>query len=170
MGVFKLKKGEKVRVEIVKARNNERKTQFNVVIDKKLKDRVKKLAKVCRIPVSNFTEHCIEVGMHYIEQTLSDEKKREILEGHLETKHLLDKKTDDEEYVIRLCENNVNWLLIEGVERALDKMQLLTRQVWAAGKDGNLKSMAQIQSDLYREMVTFLNWITKLKDYEKYRV
>ena len=169
MSAFKLKKGEKVRVEIIKPKKDERKTQFNVVIDKKLKDRVKKLSKLCRIPISNFTEHCIEVGMHYIEQTLNDEEKRKILEEHLETKHLLNKKADDEEYIIRITENNSNWLLVEGVERVLDKMQLLTRQVWAAEKDGNLKLMVQNQSDLYREMVTFLKWIRKLKDYEKYR-
>ena len=169
MSAFKLKKGEKVRVEIIKPKKDERKTQFNVVIDKKLKDRVKKLSKLCRIPISNFTEHCIEVGMHYIEQTLNDEEKRKILEEHLETKHLLNKKTDDEEYIIRLSENNSNWLILEGVERALNKLQLLTHQVWAAGKEGNLKLMTQNQSDLYREMVTFLKWITELKDYEKYR-
>lgn len=170
MSAFKLKKGEKVRVEIVKAKKNERKTQFNVVIDQKLKDRVKKLAKLCRMPISPFTEHSLEVGLHYIEQTLSDEKKRKILEEHLETKHLLDKKTDDEEYIIRLSENNVNWLLLDGVDKMFGKIQVLTRQSIEAAQVGNTKSMDRYRSELYREMVMFLNWITKLRDNEKYRV
>ena len=155
MSAFKLKKGEKVRVEIVKPKKDERTTQFNVVIDKKLKNRVKKLAKLCRIPISNFTEHCIEVGMHYIEQTLRDEEKRKILEEHLETKHLLDKKTDDEEYIMRLSENNSNWLLLEGVERVLNRLNLLARQVFDAAQIGNTKSMERYQSILFNEMYTF---------------
>lgn len=169
MSVFKLKKGEKVKVQIEKSKKDERKTQFNVVIDNKLKDRIKKLAKICRIPVSSFTEHSLEVGLHYIEQTMRDESRRKILEEHLETKHLLNKKTDDEEYIIRISENNSNWLLLEGVERALDKMRLLTRQAVEAGQAGNLKSMERYQTELFREMVPFLNWITELRDNEKYR-
>ena len=170
MGIFKLKKGEKVRVEIVKARKNERKTQFNVVIDKKLKERIKKVAKLCRMPISAFTEHSLEVALHYIEQTLNDERKREILEEHLETKHLLDKKTDDEEYIVRLCENNANWLLLDEVEIMLGKIQMINRQIWIAAKDENLKSIERYQSELFREMLTFLNRITQLRDSEKYRV
>ena len=119
--------------------------------------------------MSNFAEHCIEVGMHYIEQTLKDDKKRKILEEHLETKHLLNKKADDEEYIIRITENNSNWLLLEAAERMLDKMRLLTRQAAEAGQAGNLKSMERYQAELFREMVPFLNWITELKDQEKFR-
>lgn len=168
MSVFKLKKGQKVRVQIEKSKKDERKTQFNVVIDKKLKNRVKQIAKICRIPLSSFMEHCIEVGLHYIEQTLRDDKKRKILEEHLEMKHLLNKKTGDEEYIIRIAENNSNWLLLEGVERVLDRMRLLTRQAAEAGRAGNIKSMERYQAELFREMVPFLNWIVDLKHREEY--
>lgn len=169
MSIFKLKKGEKVRLEIVKPKKDEKKTQFNTVIDRKLKDQVKKIAKICRIPISAFTEHCIKVGLHYIEQTLKDEKKRKILEEHLETKHLLNKKADDEEYILRVTENNVNWILLEAAERMLDKIQRLARQSLEAGQAGNFKSMDRYRGELYREIVIFLNWIIELKDYEKYR-
>ena len=162
MSVFKLKKGEKVRVEIVKPKKDERRTQFNIVIDKKLKDRVKKLAKICRIPVSSFTEHSLEVGVHYIEQTLKDDNKRKILEKHLETKHLLNKKTDDEEYIIRITENNVNWIVLEAAEKMLKQITSLTRRSLEAGQAGNVESMDRYRSELFRRMVVFLNWITYL--------
>ena len=169
MSAFKLKKGEKVRVEIVKPKKDERRTQFNIVIDKKLKDRVKKLAKICRIPVSSFTEHSLEVGVHYIEQTLKDDNKRKILEQHLETKHLLNKKTDDEEYIIRITENNVNWIVLEAAEKMLKQITSLTRRSLEAGQAGNVELMDRYRSELFRRMVVFLNWITELKDHEKYR-
>src|SRR4030042_1620409 len=152
MSVFKLKKGEKIKVQIEKSKKDERKTQFNVVIDKKLKDRVKKVAKICRIPVSSFSEHCLEVGLHYIEQTLKDEEKRKILDEHLEAKHLLDKKTDDEEVILRLSENNANWILLDRSEKMFDKIRLLGRQAVEAGQAGNIKSMERYQSELFREM------------------
>ena len=169
MRIFKLKKGEKVRVRIEKSTNNLGKTQLNARIDGELKNRVKRMAKICRIPISGFVEHCIEVGMHYIEQTMKDEKKRKILEEHLEKKHLLNNKTDNEETIVRISENNVNWLLLDGVEGMLDKMLLLNRQALEAGLRKNFKSVDSYRAELFREMVTFLNRITELSEREKYQ-
>ena len=139
------------------------------MIDKKLKERVKKIAKICGIPVSSFTEHSFEVGLHYIEQTLKDEEKRKILEKHLKIKHMLDTKRDDEEYIIRITENNSNWLLLEKAEKMLSKTSILTRQSLEAGREGNIESMDRYRSELFREMVTFLNWVIEISEAERYR-
>jgi hypothetical protein len=167
MSIFKLKKREKIRVQIEKPEKWETKTQFNVVIDNKLKIKLKDLAKICRIPTSSFTEHCIEVGLHYINQTMQDENKRKILEKHLETRHLLDKKTDDEDMIVRIGEANLNWILLDGVQKTLGNMQLLSNKALEAAKAENFKSGERIRAQLFTEMVTFLNWVTKLKDFEE---
>ena len=52
----------------------------------------------------------------------------------------------------------------------LDKIRLLGRQAVEAGQGGNLKSMERFQSELFKEMVYFINWISELRDGEKYRI
>lgn len=84
-------------------------------------------------------------------------------------KHLLNNETDNEEIILRISENNVNWILLDGVEGMLEKMQLLNRQALKAALRGNLKSVDRYQSELFREMHTFLNRITELSEREKYQ-
>ena len=126
------------------------------------------MAKVCRIPVSCFTEHCLEVGKHYIEQTLNDEEKRKILDRHLESKHLLNENIDNEESIIRLTENNLNWIVLDGVEIVLGRVQMINKQIKKVAATGNIESLRKLESQLYWGMVNFFNWIKQLAEKERY--
>ena len=126
------------------------------------------MAKVCRIPVSCFTEHCLGVGKQYIEQTLNDEEKRKILDRHLESKHLLNENIDNEESIIRLTENNLNWIVLDGVEIVLGRVQMINKQIKKVAATGNIESLRKLESQLYWGMVNFFNWIKQLAEKERY--
>ena len=81
MGLFKRNKdeeyedGEEQQYNAPERKRKSGKIQFNNLIDYETKQEVQRLVKICRVPVSCFTEHCLEVEIHYINQTLNDEEK-----------------------------------------------------------------------------------------------
>ena len=89
--------------------------------------------------------------MHYIGETLQDEEKRKVLERHLESRHLLNEPGDDEETILRLAENNKNWLLLGGKEIMLGRVQILNKLIWNAVNQRYRQAVNRYQSQLYQQ-------------------
>ena len=89
--------------------------------------------------------------MHYIGETLQDEEKRKVLERHLESSHLLNEPGDDEETILRLAENNKNWLLLGGKEIMLGRVQILNKLIWNAVNQRYRQAANRHQSQLYQQ-------------------
>ena len=87
--------------------------QFNILIEAEIKSEIQKMRKIFRVNQSAMSEHLLEVGLHHLNSAVKDPDKRKLLEKHLEISHLLNEHDQDEDVVIRMTENNRNWILLD---------------------------------------------------------
>ncbi|MFC2038657.1 hypothetical protein ACFLUG_02690 [Chloroflexota bacterium] len=145
---------------------NTRKPQFNIIIDLDIVEKVQKMAKILRVNQSQMSEHLFEVGLHHIDATLKDPEKRKLLEKHMEISHLLNEDDRDEDIVIRMTENNSNWILLDHTQQLLDRMARISDAMQKAfmRKDGEM--LDKLQKELNRLMAGYAKWIMDFEEDE----
>ncbi|GAG33752.1 unnamed protein product, partial [marine sediment metagenome] len=126
MNIFSSRRGKKQRKKNIFDDKMDSKVQFNVLIEAKIKSEIHKMAKIMRVNQSEMAEHLLEVGLHHINGTAKDPNKRKLIEKHLEISHLLNEHDQDEDIVIRMTENNSNWLLLDYTRRLSTRLNRIT--------------------------------------------
>lgn len=142
--------------------------QFNVLIEAELKGEIQKMAKIHRVNQSAMSEHLLEVGLHHINGTVKDPDKRKLLEKHLEISHLLNEYDQDEDVVIRMTENNRNWVLLDYAKQLSTRINRITQTMLNASKMQDMALFNKAEKALNREMAIFANWILKFRGDEEY--
>jgi len=170
MKIFGSRKSKKQRKKNIFDENPDTRDQFNVIIDEKIKTEVQKMAKILRVNQSAMSEHLFEVGLHHVNGTVKDPDKRKLLEKHLEISHLLSEYDQDEDVVIRITENNRNWILLDYAKQLLTRINRITQTMLNAGKMKDMALFERAEKDLNREMAKFANWVLKFRgdDEEEY--
>ena len=87
--------------------------QFNTEIDPKLATTVRNLAKMFKVPHYCVVEHAFQIAFFYILKAIHSEEKSRLIGKHLTDGHLLGFSMEDEESIIRMGEDNVNWMLLD---------------------------------------------------------
>lgn len=87
--------------------------QFNMEIDPELANAVRNLAEMFKVPNYCVVEHAFQIAFFYILKAIQDEEKSRLIGKHLTDGHLLGFSMEDEESIIRIGEDNVNWLLLD---------------------------------------------------------
>ncbi len=145
------------------------KIQFNVIIESNIRDNIQKTAKLLRANQSQLTEHLLEVGIHHVNATIKDPEKRKLLEKHMETSHILNEDDQDEDVVIRMTENNRNWILLYNAKQAVKRISMIIQMMKDAGISSNVSVFNKLERDLNKEILVFADWLIKLKGDEEPR-
>ncbi len=159
MELFKSRRRQKQREKEVFNPENEGKGQFNIVIDKEIRNKVQELATRLRINQSALSEHLLQVALFYTNIAIKDEEKQNILEKHLINAHLLDKNVGNEETIIRIGEASDNWLLLKHSEQVIARVRQATQALGMAMRTGNRHLLAKAERELMDEVLKFTEWI-----------
>jgi len=159
MAIFGSRKNKKGKSKNVSKSKSNNKGQFNIVIGNNIKEEVQKMAKILRVNQSEMSEHIIEVGMHHTNNTLKDPDKRKLLERHMEINHILGERDQDEDVVIRMTENNRNWILLDHTRQVLDQITRITNAMQKAFMRKDNETFDKLQKEFNRLVGGYSNWV-----------
>ncbi|MFC1954297.1 hypothetical protein ACFLVZ_00530 [Chloroflexota bacterium] len=125
------------------------------------------MSKTFRINQSELSEHLFEVGLHHVNATVKDPEKRKFLEKHLEISHLLNKHDQDEDIVIRMTENNNNWILLDHTRQVLDQMTRISHAMQKAFMVKNIETFDKLQKEFNRLVAGYANWVMNFEGDEE---
>jgi len=167
MAMFRSRKNKKGKSKNVSKSKPNNKEQFNIIIGNNIKEEVQKMAKILRINQSQMSEHLFEVGLHHTNNTLTDSDKRKLLERHMEINHILGECDQDEDVVIRMTENNRNWILLDHTRQVVDQMARITSAIQKAFMRNDNETFANLQKELNRLVAGYTNWVMNFEGDEE---
>lgn len=135
--------------------------QFNIKLDKEIKDAVKEMAKKFRLNQSVVAAHLLQTALYFTTIAIQDSKKRERIEKHLIDSHLLDKDFGDEEVIIRIVEPNQNWMLLAHSKQVLAKVVRLKRALNQVRRTGDFSLAERAEKEMSRAILTFADYLMK---------
>lgn len=135
--------------------------QFNVEIDPKLATAVKNLAKMFKVPHYCVVEHALQIAFFYMLKAIRDEEKSQLIGKHLTDGHLLGFSMEDEESIIRIGEDNVNWLLIDQAKNILARYERFKHAMVVAERTGSMDYLDKCKRELDVAVLRFADRITK---------
>ncbi|MFC1953857.1 hypothetical protein ACFLWR_07015, partial [Chloroflexota bacterium] len=167
MNAFNLRRGKEQQQKNNSVEKLNNKTQFNIIINKNIKEEVQKTGKILRVNQSEISEHLLQIGLYHTKNTLEDPDKRKLYEKHLETSHLLDEPDQDEDVVIRMTENNRNWILLDYTRKLSGRINKLTMTMQRASKMQNPALFKEAERGLNREMAKYASLILNFMEDEE---
>ena len=135
--------------------------QFNIKLDKEIKDAVKEIAKKFRLNQSVVAEHLLQTGLYFTVIAIKDTKKRERIEQHLIAGHLLDKPVEDEEEVIRLVESNQNWMLLAHSKQVVAGASRLNNVLAQVRRTGDFSLAERAEEEWRMDVLKFADYLLK---------
>ena len=127
MSIFNFRRRRKQQKKNIFDDKADSRVQFNVLIEPELKSEIKKMAIIMRVNPSAMSGHLFEIGLHHMDGTIKDPDKRKLIEKHLEISHLLSEPDKDEDVVIRMTENNRNWILLDYTRQLAIRINRITK-------------------------------------------
>lgn len=135
--------------------------QFNMTIDTELINVVKVLAADFGVPRYAVGEHAIEIGCYYLVRAMRSPAKREALRQHLIDGHLLGSGVDQDDSMLMIGEQNLNWLLVDPAKHVLRSLAAFNHALSIAKRTGNVDPLDRCQRELVRSVLRFAWWIEK---------
>jgi len=168
MGILNSRRRKKQKKKKIFDQNPDVRDQFNIVIDVKIKTEVQKTAKILRVNQSEMSEHLLEVGLHHVNGTMKDPEKRKLLEKHMEVSHLLGENDQDEAIIIRMTENNNNWILLDYTQHLSIRLNKIAQTMQGASVMKNVPLFERAEKEFNREMAKFAGWVLELRGDEEF--
>ena len=122
--------------------------QFNVEIEPEIANAVRNLAKMFKVPNFSAAEHLYQVGIFYVLQAIKDDEKSKLIGKHLTDRHLLDISSDSEESVIRIGEDNSNWMLLDQAESIIKCYKRFKQTIVVAEKTRSMDHLDRRKHEL----------------------
>ena len=135
--------------------------QFNVEIDPELANTVKTLAKMFKVPHYCVVEHAFQMAFFYILKAIQDEEKSQLIAKHLTDTHLLGFLGDNEEPIIRIGEDNVNWMLLDQAKNVVACLKRVKQALNMAKRTGDTQYLDKYRRELDIAVLTFADWISE---------
>jgi len=167
MNIFNLRRSKIQQIKNIFDEKTDDKGQFNIVIDKNIKEEVQKMTKIMRVNQSAMSEHLFEVGLHHLTAAIKDPEKRKLLEKHLEIRHLLNEQDQDEDVVIRMTENNRNWILLDHTRQVLDQMTRISHVTKKAFMRKDNETLDKVQKEFNRLIASYATWVMNFEGDEE---
>ena len=135
--------------------------QFNVEIDPELANTVKTLAKMFRVPNYCVVEHAFQMAFFYILKAIQDKEKSRLIAKHLTDGHLLGFSGENEEAIIRIGEDNVNWLLLDQAKNIVARYKRFKHAMVVTERTRSMDYLDKCKRELDVAVLRFADWITK---------
>jgi hypothetical protein len=133
--------------------------QFNMTVDERLIDEVKRLAAEFAVPRYVFGEHALECGSFYLDRAIRNERKREIVRRHLINTHLLDSGADDDEVILRIGEGRYASELLSLTKSVVGSWKVFQQAIYVTKRTGNVKYLEKCQRQLLESAVRLAIWL-----------
>ncbi|MFC1979849.1 hypothetical protein ACFLVS_03175, partial [Chloroflexota bacterium] len=133
--------------------------QLNIKVDYRMIAKIKRLSAEFAVPRYVAAEYALEVGYFYLNRTLANRKKREVLRNHLINRHLLDNGYDDPEEILRIGEGRYASELISLAKNVMRDYGTVERAMAIAKKDGNFNSIDVARKKILKSTLTLADWL-----------
>jgi len=97
--------------------------------------------------------------------TLKDPDKWKLLERHMGISHILGERDQDEDVVIRMTENNRNWILLDHTRQVLDQITRISNAMQNAFMRNDNETFDKLQKEFNRSIAEYSNWVMKNSRY-----
>lgn len=133
--------------------------QFNMIVDARLIDEVKRLAAWFETPRYVIVEHALDVACFYLTRTLKNPSKREAVRRHLIKDHLLDSGMDDDEVILRIGEGRYASELLSLAKSVTRNFRSLQNAIAIAKRTGNTADFKRSEKRLEKSVLTLAFWL-----------
>lgn len=135
--------------------------QFNAEIDPELATTVRNLAKMFKVPHYCVVEHAFQMAFFYILKAIRDEEKSRLIAEHLTNGHLLGFSMEGEESIIRIGEDNVNWMLLDEAKNVVARYKRFRYAMGVAERTRSMDYLDKCKRELDVAVLRFADRITK---------
>ncbi len=135
--------------------------QFNVEIDPELATTMRNLAKMFKVPHYCVVEHAFQIAFFYMLRAIQNEEKTRLIGEHLTDGHLLGFSVQDEESIVRIGEDNFNWLLLNQAKLVVRCYERFNRALNIAKRTRNMEYVDKCKRELDIAVLKFSDWICR---------